>query len=52
MTKQIQATVISGSLGTTFSDSIGASISGAALSVFNSSKYAVFPGFCDVHLHC
>jgi len=51
MTKQIQATVISGSLGTTFSDSIGASISGAALSVFNSPKYAVFPGFCDVHVH-
>ena len=51
MTKQIQATVISGSLGTTFSDSIGASISGAALSVFNSSQYAVFPGFCDVHVH-
>jgi len=51
MTKQIQATVISGSLGTTFSDSIGASISGAALSVFNSPKYAVFPGFCDVPVH-
>ena len=51
MTKQIQATVISGSLGTTFSDSIGASISGAALSVFNSPQYAVFPGFCDVHVH-
>ena len=51
MTKQIQATVISGSLGTTFSDSIGASISGAALSVFNSPKFAVFPGFCDVHVH-
>ena len=51
MAKQIQATVISGSLGTTFSDSIGASISGAALSVFNSPQYAVFPGFCDVHVH-
>ena len=51
MTKQISATVISGSLGTTFADSIGASISDAALSVFNSPKYAVFPGFCDVHVH-
>ena len=51
MTKQINATVISGSLGTTFADSIGASISDAALSVFNSSRYAIFPGFCDVHVH-
>ena len=51
MTKQTGATVISGSLGTTFADSIGASISGAALSVFNSPQYAVFPGFCDVHVH-
>ncbi|MGM9590853.1 MAG: dihydroorotase [Faecousia sp.] len=51
MTKQIQAKVISGSLGTTFADSIGASMTGAALSVFNSPKYAIFPGFCDVHVH-
>ena len=51
MTKQTGATVISGSLGTPFADSIGASISDAVLSVFNSSKYAVFPGFCDVHVH-
>ena len=51
MTKQTGATVISGSLGTSFADSIGASISDAALSVFNSPKYAVFPGFCDVHVH-
>ena len=51
MTKQINATVISGTLETTFTDSIGASISCADLSVFNSSQYAVFPGFCDVHVH-
>ena len=51
MTKQINATVISGSLGTTFADSIGASICCADLSVFNSSRYAIFPGFCDVHVH-
>ena len=51
MSEQIKAKVISGSLGTTFADSISASISGAALSVFNSPKYAVFPGFCDVHVH-
>ena len=51
MTKQINATVISGTLETTFTDSIGASISCADLSVFNSSQYAIFPGFCDVHVH-
>ena len=51
MTKQIQAKVISGSLGTSFADGIGASISCADLSVFNSPRYAVFPGFCDVHVH-
>ena len=51
MTKQINATVISGALGTTFADSIGASICCADLSVFNSSQYAIFPGFCDVHVH-
>jgi len=51
MAEQINAKVISGSLGTTFSDSIGASVSSADLSVFNSSRYAIFPGFCDVHVH-
>ena len=51
MTKQIMAKVISGSLDTAFEDSIGASVSCAALSVFNSPKYAIFPGFCDVHVH-
>ena len=51
MTKQTGATVISGTLGTTFADSIGASVTCADLSVFNSSKYAIFPGFCDVHVH-
>ena len=51
MTKQTGATVISGSLGTSFADSIGASVACADLSVFNSSRYAIFPGFCDVHVH-
>ena len=51
MTKEIKAKVISASLGTEFDRSIGASVSCAAVSVFNSSKYAIFPGFCDVHVH-
>ena len=51
MTEQIKAKVISGSLETTFADTIGVCISTPALSVFNSPKYAIFPGFCDVHVH-
>ena len=37
------------------SDSFGVSVSTCLLSdelsVFNSSKYHIFPGFCDVHVH-
>ena len=51
MTKEIKAKVISASLGDSFSDAIRASVSSPALSVFNASQYAIFPGFCDVHVH-
>ena len=51
MTELTKANVFSASLGTAFVDAIGASISSPALSVFNSPNYAVFPGFCDVHVH-
>lgn len=51
MTMQINANVISASLGDTFSDAIRASASSPALSVFNAPQYAIFPGFCDVHVH-
>ena len=51
MTELTKANVHSASLGTAFVDGIGASISSPALSVFNSPYYAVFPGFCDVHVH-
>ena len=51
MTERIKAKVISASLGSLFADGIGASISAPALSVFNSPQYAIFPGFCDVHVH-
>ena len=51
MTELTKANVISASLGTAFADGIGASISSPELSVFNSPDYAVFPGFCDVHVH-
>ena len=51
MTKQIKAKVISTSLEATFSDDICASVCSPALSVFNVPQYAIFPGFCDVHVH-
>ena len=51
MTMEIKAKVISASLGDAFSDAIRASVSSPALSVFNSPEYAIFPGFCDVHVH-
>ena len=50
MTELTKANVFSASLGAAFSDGIGASVS-SELSVFNSPDYAVFPGFCDVHVH-
>ncbi len=34
-----------------FSDAVAAAVSSGALAVFNSPKYTVFPGFCDVHVH-
>ncbi len=49
MTERTKAKVITGSLDSHFC--VGASISSPVLSVFDSSKYAIFPGFCDVHVH-
>ena len=51
MTEVTKAKVISASLGSAFSDGVGACISAAELSVFNSPDYVIFPGFCDVHVH-
>lgn len=51
MTDKIQAKVITGSLGMSFSDTIAASLSSPGFAVFNSPRYAIFPGFCDVHVH-
>ena len=51
MTATTKAKVISASLGTAFADGIGASICTGTLSVFNSPRYVVFPGLCDVHVH-
>ena len=45
------AKVISASLGHAVSDGIRAAISTPDFSVFDDSRYTVFPGFCDVHVH-
>ena len=46
-----KANVISASLGTAFVDGIRASVAAPELSVFDSPRYVIFPGFCDVHVH-
>ena len=51
MTAITKANVISAALDSVFVDSVAASISALGLSALDSSRYAVFPGFCDVHVH-
>ena len=51
MTAKTKANVISASLGTAFACGVSASIFTPELSVFDSDRYVVFPGFCDVHVH-
>ena len=51
MMKRIEVNLVNPMNDASFSPGVGASISSHELSVFNSSKYAVFPGFCDVHVH-
>ena len=51
MTEQIKAKVIPATLGSDFTDGVSVSVCTSELSVFNSPEYAIFPGFCDVHVH-
>ncbi len=51
MSELTKAKCYSASLGSAFSDGVSASIGRNGLSVFNSPRYAIFPGFCDVHVH-
>ena len=51
MTAFTKAKCYTSSLMSQFAECVGASIAGSALSVFDSSRYVVFPGFCDVHVH-
>ena len=47
MANEMKAKVITASVDDVFCDGFVFS----ELSVFNSPKYAIFPGFCDVHVH-
>ena len=51
MAAKTKANVITASQGAAFVDGVCASISTPELSVFDSDRYVVFPGFCDVHVH-
>ena len=50
MTELVKAKIITGACVDAV-DGIRASILTPELSVYNDSRYAVFPGFCDVHVH-
>ena len=45
------AKIVSGAAIDTFGVSVSNCLKNEELSVFNSSKYHIFPGFCDVHVH-
>ena len=47
----LKAKVITGSAGVSVSNGICAAISAPEFSVYSDSRYVVFPGFCDVHVH-
>ena len=49
MAQKLNATVIPTSLNPDFGTSVASCME--ELSAFNSPKYTVFPGFCDVHVH-
>ena len=51
MTELTKVKVFESSFGKAFSDIVGTAVSSGALAAFNSPDYAVFPGFCDVHVH-
>ena len=51
MKMKMEANLINVMNDSSFDRGVFAAISSDSLSVFNSPKYAVFPGFCDVHVH-
>ena len=51
MKMKMEANLINAMNDSSFDRGVFAAISSDSLSVFNSPKYAIFPGFCDVHVH-
>ena len=51
MAATYNATIVTGAAIDTFGVSVSNCLKNEELSVFNSSKYHIFPGFCDVHVH-
>ena len=51
MADRMRAQLIMGSADASVADGIRASFLSPSFSVFNSDRYCVFPGFCDVHVH-
>ena len=51
MMMKLEANLINPMNDSSFDRGVFAAISSDSLAVFNSPKYAVFPGFCDVHVH-
>ena len=47
----LKAKVITASTDASVANTICASVSTPVFSAFNSPRYCVFPGFCDVHVH-
>ena len=47
----MQAKFYESAMNTALVSAVESVISSSDLSVFNSARYAVFPGFCDVHVH-
>ena len=47
----MKAKLYESSLTQDFGTSVSNLVLSSDLSVFNSSRYALLPGFCDVHVH-
>ena len=51
MVERMKAKLFTGSAESSVADGIRASFLSSSFSVYNSDRYCVFPGFCDVHVH-
>ena len=51
MADKMRAQVYGTSIDTTFGTSVSSLVLSSGLADFNFPQYAVFPGFCDVHVH-